>query len=84
YATYEYDLDGRQSAVTDAGGNRAELRYDGLGRQSCWIFPSKTTPGALGGDCSAGDFEAYQDRPVEPRSGRSPFRQDHAARGYDR
>ncbi|MEA3000343.1 MAG: hypothetical protein QOK17_2176, partial [Sphingomonadales bacterium] len=31
YATYEYDLDGRQSAVTDAGGNRAELRYDGLG-----------------------------------------------------
>jgi RHS repeat-associated protein len=59
YVTYEYDLDGRQTAVTDANGNRAELRYDGLGRQSCWIFPSKTTPGALGGDCSAGDFEAY-------------------------
>jgi RHS repeat-associated protein len=45
--------------VIDAGGNRAELRYDGLGRQSCWIFPSKTTPGALGGDCVTGDFEAY-------------------------
>jgi RHS repeat-associated protein len=59
YATYEYDLDGRQSAVTDANGNRAELRYDGLGRESCWIFPSKTTPGALGGDCATGDFEAY-------------------------
>jgi RHS repeat-associated protein len=59
YATYEYDLDGRQTAVTDANGNRAELRYDGLGRESCWIFPSKTTAGALGGDCSTGDFEAY-------------------------
>jgi RHS repeat-associated protein len=59
YATWEYDLDGRQTAVTDANGNRAELRYDGLGRESCWIFPSKTTPGAVGGDCSTGDFEAY-------------------------
>jgi RHS repeat-associated protein len=59
YATYDYDLDGRRSAVTDANGNRAELRYDGLGRESCWIFPSKTTAGALGGDCATGDFEAY-------------------------
>jgi YD repeat-containing protein len=59
YATYEYDPDGRQTAVIDANGNRAELRYDGLGRQSCWIFPSKVTPGALGGDCSTGDFEVY-------------------------
>jgi RHS repeat-associated protein len=59
YATYEYDLDGRQTAVIDANSNRAGLRYDGLGRESCWIFPSKTTPGALGGDCSTGDFEAY-------------------------
>jgi YD repeat-containing protein len=59
YATYEYDLDGRQTAVIDANGNRAELRYDGLGRESCWIFPSKTNAGALGGDCSTGDFEAY-------------------------
>ena len=28
-------------------------------RQSCWIFPSKTTSGALGGDCASGDFESY-------------------------
>jgi YD repeat-containing protein len=59
YATYEYDPDGRRTAITDANGNRAELRYDGLGRESCWIFPSKTTPGALGGDCATGDYEAY-------------------------
>jgi YD repeat-containing protein len=57
-ATYEYDLDGRRTAVTDANGNRAELRYDGLGRQSCWIFPSKTNVGAVDGDCATGDFEA--------------------------
>ncbi|HEX8239200.1 MAG TPA: RHS repeat-associated core domain-containing protein [Allosphingosinicella sp.] len=59
YAGYEYTLNGRQKAVVDANGNRAELRYDGHDRQSCWIFPSKTTAGALGGDCSTGDFESY-------------------------
>jgi RHS repeat-associated protein len=59
YAGYEYTLNGRQKAVIDANGNRAEMRYDGHDRQSCWIFPSKTTAGALGGDCSTGDFESY-------------------------
>ncbi|MEA3050797.1 MAG: hypothetical protein QOG84_2633, partial [Sphingomonadales bacterium] len=59
YATYEYTPNGKQKAVIDANGNRAELRYDGLDRQSCWIFPSKTNVGTVGGDCSTGDFEAY-------------------------
>lgn len=59
YAGYEYTPNGKQKAVIDANGNRAELRYDGLDRQSCWIFPSKTVTGALGGDCSTGDFEGY-------------------------
>ena len=59
YAGYEYTPNGKQKAVIDANSNRAELRYDGLDRQSCWIFPSKTTVGALGGDCSTGDFESY-------------------------
>ena len=59
HAAYEYTPNGRAMAVIDANGNRAELRYDGHDRQSCWIFPSKTTAGALGGDCSSGDFESY-------------------------
>lgn len=59
YVGYEYTSNGRQKAVIDANGNRAEMRYDGLDRQSCWIFPSKTSAGALGGDCSTGDFESY-------------------------
>jgi len=61
YVRYDYTLNGKQAAVTDANGNRAELRYDGYDRQSCWIFPSKTTAGALGGDCAAGtgDYERY-------------------------
>jgi RHS repeat-associated protein len=59
YAGYEYTPNGQRKAVIDANGNRAELRYDGLDRQSCWIFPSKTTAGALGGDCTTGDFESY-------------------------
>jgi len=59
YAAYEYTPNGRQKAVIDAGGNRAEYRFDGLDRTSCWILPSATTPGALGGDCTSGDFERY-------------------------
>ena len=59
HATYAYTPNGKTSGVTDANGNRAEFRYDGLDRQSCWIFPSKRNAGALGGDCVTGDFESY-------------------------
>ena len=58
-AAFEYTDNGKRKAVTDANGNRAELRYDGHDRQSCWIFPSKTVAGTLGGDCATGDFESY-------------------------
>jgi YD repeat-containing protein len=33
--------------VTDANGNRAELRYDGFDRLSRWVFPSTTTDGQV-------------------------------------
>jgi RHS repeat-associated protein len=55
YATYSYSANGQRASVTDANGNRAELRYDGHDRQNRWVFPSKTTPGAL----NESDYEAY-------------------------
>jgi RHS repeat-associated protein len=37
------------------------MRYDGYDRLKCWLFPSKTTAGALGGGCDprSGDVESY-------------------------
>jgi RHS repeat-associated protein len=54
YATYEYTPNGRQKAVTDANGNRAEMIFDGFDRQRRWIFPSNT-PGVA----NQGDYEEY-------------------------
>jgi RHS repeat-associated protein len=60
YATYEYTLDGKPSAVIDANRNRAKLTYDGHGRQARWIFPSATPPqpGQAGVENPA-DYEEY-------------------------
>ena len=55
YARYSYSGNGKQLSVTDANGNRAELRYDGHDRQTHWIFPSKTVAGVA--DLS--DYEQY-------------------------
>jgi RHS repeat-associated protein len=55
YATYTYSANGQRRSVTDANGNRAELRYDGHDRQNRWVFASKTTPGAV----NEADYEAY-------------------------
>jgi RHS repeat-associated protein len=55
YAAYEYTQAGKQKAVIDANGNRAEMGYDGFDRQSSWVFPSPTTAGAV----NAADYEAY-------------------------
>lgn len=55
YASYSYSPNGKQLSVTDANGNRAELRYDGHDRQTQWIFPSRTVTGAA----DYGDFEQY-------------------------
>jgi RHS repeat-associated protein len=55
YATYTYTLNGKPASVTDANGNRAEMRYDGHDRQNRWVFPSKTTDGAV----NESDYESY-------------------------
>jgi RHS repeat-associated protein len=55
YATYTYHANGQLASVTDANGNRAELRYNGHDRQSKWVFPSETTAGTV----NEGDYEAY-------------------------
>lgn len=55
YAAYEYTLNGKQKAVTDANGNRAELSWDGFDRQKRWTFPSPTTAGVA----NPSDYEEY-------------------------
>lgn len=70
YATYSYTSNGKQQFVLDANGNKAELRYDGFGRQVRWVFPSKTKPTAYNpstpanalataGTLNESDYEAY-------------------------
>ncbi|MFL6863856.1 MAG: hypothetical protein ACJ8DZ_12755, partial [Allosphingosinicella sp.] len=55
YATYEYTPNGKQKAVIDANGNRAEMTYDGYDRQRRWIFPSATATGTA----NQNDYEEY-------------------------
>jgi YD repeat-containing protein len=64
YATYTYSGNGNLASVTDANGNRAELRYDGHDRQSKWVFPSETTEGSV----NEGDYEAYGYDPAGNRT----------------
>ena len=40
-------VDGRITTVIDGNGNRAELGYDGHGRQDRWAFPSESVNDAL-------------------------------------
>ena len=55
YARYEYTSNGKQKAVIDANGNRAEFTYDGHDRQVKWTFPSTTSVGSV----NAADYEQY-------------------------
>jgi len=55
YATYTYTPNGKRASVTDANGNRTEMRYDGHDRQNRWVFSSKTTPGTV----NESDYESY-------------------------
>jgi len=55
YVAYGYSANGRRTSVTDANGNRAELRHDGHDRQVRWVFPHPSTRGAV----NEGDYEAY-------------------------
>jgi RHS repeat-associated protein len=70
-ATWAYNLNGQVTQVIDGNGNRAELRYDGHGRQDRWTFPSTTRPTAFNdatpaaalasaGAANAADYEAYE------------------------
>jgi RHS repeat-associated protein len=70
-ATWAYNANGQVTTVIDGNGNRAELHYDGHGRQDRWTFPSATGPAsyndssqatalASAGSVNAADFEAYQ------------------------
>ncbi|HEX9964411.1 MAG TPA: hypothetical protein VGB04_05450, partial [Allosphingosinicella sp.] len=54
-ALYSYNLGDQRTSLTDARGFKAEMTWDGLGRQSRWIFPSKS----LAGQAEPGDFEYY-------------------------
>ena len=61
YATYTYSPNGRQTSVTDANGNRAEMTWDGFDRQRRWIFPSRTVDGVANAPTATnpGDYEEY-------------------------
>ena len=55
YATYTYSLNGKQTSVTDANRNLANMAYDGFDRLQQWTFPSKTTAGQV----NSTDYEYY-------------------------
>jgi RHS repeat-associated protein len=55
YVRYSYSANGQRTSVTDANGNRAELRYDGHDRQVRWVFPHPSATGSV----NEGDYEAY-------------------------
>ena len=75
--SFEYDQGGRRRSLTDARGFRAEMVYDGFGRQSRWIFPSKTTPGVA----DPADHEEYG---YDPSGNRTRLRKrDGRVIGYE-
>ncbi len=55
YASYSYSPNGKQTSVSDADGNLANMAYDGFDRLSTWTFPSKTTAGQV----NTADYEQY-------------------------
>ena len=77
YAGYEYSLTGQRTAVIDAGGNRAEMRWDRFDRQSRWVFPAPSTAGAV----NEGDYEEYG---YDENGNRTSLRKrDEVTIGYD-
>ena len=67
YVTYEYTSDGKQQAVIDANGNRAELTYDGHDRQRRWIFPAASGAKVA----NPNDYEEYG---YDPNGNRTSLR----------
>jgi RHS repeat-associated protein len=87
-ATWRYNLNGQISEVIDGNGNRALLCYDGLGRQSRWVFPSSNPPaafidtsqataldsaGAANGSCTSADGD-YESYAYDPAGNRTNLR----------
>jgi YD repeat-containing protein len=77
----EYGIPGANNQgrfqYTDARGFKAEMAYDGHGRQSRWVFPSKTTPGVA----DQNDFEQYG---YDPNGNRTSLRKrDGQVIGFD-
>jgi RHS repeat-associated protein len=66
-AAWTYNANGQKLSLTDARGYRAEMAYDGFGRQQRWVFPSKTTAGVA----DQSDYEQYQ---YDPAGNRLSFR----------
>jgi RHS repeat-associated protein len=77
-ATWDYNANGQVRTVIDGNGNRAELRYDGHGRQDRWTFPSPDRPAAYddstpasalasAGGVNADDYEGYAYDPTGNR-----------------
>ncbi|HYI38830.1 MAG TPA: RHS repeat-associated core domain-containing protein [Allosphingosinicella sp.] len=82
-AHYTYNANGQKTSLTDARGFKAEMTYDGFGRQSRWIFPSKTTPGIADAPTASnpGDYEQYG---YDPNSNRVSLRKrDGQVLGFD-
>ncbi|MGH8574364.1 MAG: RHS repeat-associated core domain-containing protein, partial [Gammaproteobacteria bacterium] len=63
-ALYTYTVNGQMASLTDANGNRAEMGYDGHDRQKRWVFPSKTSTGAV----DPNDYEEYSYDPNDNRT----------------
>jgi RHS repeat-associated protein len=69
-ATWAYNASGQVTTLIDGNGNRAELHYDGHGRQDRWTFPAAARPAAFddstqatalatAGSVNAADHEDY-------------------------
>lgn len=82
-ATWSYRADGQIGAIIDGGGARAELRYDGHGRQVKWVFPATTPPTAFNdasvatvlasaGAVNESDYEGFA---LDPNGNRTSRRQ---------
>jgi len=76
-AAFTYNANGQKLSLTDARSYRAEMSYDGFGRQQRWIFPSKSSPGVA----DQADYEQYG---YDPNGNRISLRKrDGRILGYE-
>ena len=58
-ALWTYNGNGQKTSLTDARSFKAEMAYDGFGRQWRWTFPSKTATNTVAA-APAEDYEEYR------------------------